>query len=44
MENMSFFFDVKCFFGTFLKVLRADGIVEGKVEKQQESRKETVNQ
>lgn len=44
MENISFLFDVKCFFGTFLKVLKADGIVEGKVEKQQESRKETVNQ
>lgn len=29
IEKMSFLFDCKCFFGTFLKVLRGDGIVEG---------------
>lgn len=28
-EKQSFLFDCKCFFGTFLKVLRADGVVEG---------------
>ena len=29
VKNLSFRFDLKCFFGTFLKVLRSDGVVEG---------------
>ena len=29
VEHMSFLFDCKCFFGTFLAVLRHDGVVEG---------------
>lgn len=29
VEKMSFLFDCKCFFGTFLAVLRHDGVVEG---------------
>ena len=29
VEKMSFLFDCKCFFGTFLRVLRHDGVVEG---------------
>ena len=29
VERMSFLFDCKCFFGTFLAVLRHDGVVEG---------------
>lgn len=29
-ENLSLFFDIKCFFRTFKKVATADGIVEGK--------------
>lgn len=29
VENMSFLFDVKCFFGTIFSVLRSDGVVEG---------------
>ena len=29
VQNISFLFDCKCFFGTFLKVLRHDGVVEG---------------
>lgn len=29
VRRMSFGFDVKCFFGTFSSVLRADGVVEG---------------
>ncbi len=36
IDKMSFLFDCKCFFGTFLKVLKGDGIVEGV---QTESRK-----
>lgn len=29
VEKQSFFFDCKCFFATFLSVLRHDGVVEG---------------
>lgn len=29
IDNMSFLLDLKCFFGTFLSVLRSDGVVEG---------------
>ncbi|MCI5898836.1 MAG: sugar transferase [Hominisplanchenecus sp.] len=29
VENLSFEFDVKCFFGTIFSVLRSDGVVEG---------------
>lgn len=29
VEKMSFFFDIKCFFGTVISVLRSDGVVEG---------------
>ena len=29
VENMSFLFDCKCFFGTITSVLKSDGVVEG---------------
>lgn len=29
VENMSFGFDIKCFFGTVVSVLKSDGVVEG---------------
>lgn len=29
VEHMSFLMDVKCFFGTFVSVLKSDGVVEG---------------
>ena len=29
IENMSFLFDCKCFFGTIASVLKSDGVVEG---------------
>ncbi len=32
VQKLSFLFDCKCFFGTFLKVLRREGIVEGASE------------
>lgn len=32
VRKMSFLFDCKCFFGTFLCVLRSEGIVEGKTD------------
>lgn len=30
VQKLSFMFDMKCFFGTFSKVLTSDGVVEGK--------------
>ncbi len=32
IEKLSFSFDCKCFFGTFVKVIRHDGVVEGTKE------------
>ena len=29
VEKMSFLFDIKCFFGTIVSVLKSDGVVEG---------------
>ncbi len=29
IEKMSFLFDLKCFFGTFISVFKGDGVVEG---------------
>lgn len=29
VQNVGFLFDCKCFFGTFIRVLRHDGVVEG---------------
>ena len=29
MQNISFLFDCKCFFGTIISVLKSDGVVEG---------------
>ena len=29
IQNMGFGFDIKCFFGTFLSILKSDGVVEG---------------
>lgn len=40
VENMSFLFDLKCFFGTIISVLRSDGVVEGGVGVVQKARKE----
>ena len=40
-----FAMDVKCFFGTFLSVLRSDGVVEGgtgEMKKREEEKKEVV--
>ena len=36
VEKMSFWFDVKCFFGTIGKVLKSDGVVEGTSEREKE--------
>lgn len=32
VKNISFLFDVKCFFKTIINVLRRDGVVEGKIK------------
>lgn len=40
VEKISFFFDIKCFFLTFLSVLKSDGVVEGgtgEIERQKEN-------
>jgi len=41
VKNCSLGFDIKCFFMTFIKVLRSDGVVEGKVESAVEAEKQT---
>lgn len=38
VEKISFLFDCKCFFGTILKVLKREGVVEGKAETKQEEK------
>lgn len=40
VERMSFWFDTKCFFGTILKVLKSDGVVEGGTSKLGNSKSE----
>ena len=37
VERMSFWFDVKCFFGTIGKVLKHDGVVEGGTNRREET-------
>lgn len=37
VENISFLFDIKCFFGTILSVVKRDGVVEGGVVKKEVS-------
>ncbi|GAA0606354.1 sugar transferase [Virgibacillus siamensis] len=47
VQNMSFLFDVKCFFGTFVSVIKSDGVVEGGTgvtdREKVTSKKETVS-
>lgn len=47
VERMNFFFDVKCFIGTFISVAKSDGVVEGgtgtKAKEEIASNKETVS-
>ncbi|MBQ9860450.1 MAG: sugar transferase [Clostridia bacterium] len=46
VQNMSFLFDCKCFFGTITSVLKSDGVVEGGTGemKRQAEEKEAINQ
>jgi O-antigen biosynthesis protein WbqP len=44
VEKMSFAFDCKCFFGTFLSVLRSEGVVEGGTGELKREEKEASNE
>lgn len=35
VEHFGFWMDVRCFFGTITSVLKADGVVEGRIKKQE---------
>ena len=37
VEKQSFIFDLRCFFGTIFRVVRSDGIVEGKIKKEEKN-------
>ena len=39
VEKIGFLMDMRCFFGTFLSVLRSDGVVEGGTGKLKEEPK-----
>lgn len=42
-EKLSFLFDCRCFFGTFLKVLRHEGVVEGGTGEMEKTAKEKAS-
>ena len=42
VESVSFLFDCKCFFGTIIKVLRHDGVVEGGTGAMEKPEEETA--
>ncbi|MFC5711451.1 sugar transferase [Thalassorhabdus alkalitolerans] len=45
IEKFSLWMDIRCFFGTFISVVKSDGVVEGKREstnQEQKSKKESV--
>ncbi len=43
VEKMSLFFDIKCFFGTIVSVLKHDGVVEGgEAKKEAQEEKEEI--
>jgi O-antigen biosynthesis protein WbqP len=46
VERISFWMDVKCFFGTIISVLKSDGVVEGgtSVKKEVASSKESISE
>lgn len=37
VKKQSFIFDLKCFFGTIFSVVKSDGIVEGKIKKEEKN-------
>ena len=42
-KNLSFLLDIKIFFKTIIKVFKSDGVVEGKVEKEENNSEENFN-
>ena len=42
-KNISFLLDIKIFFKTIIKVFKSDGVVEGKVEKEENNSEENFN-
>ena len=40
VQNLSFLFDCKCFFGTIVSVLKSDGVVEGGTGQMEKEKKE----
>lgn len=40
VKKMGVFMDIKCFFGTFISVVKSDGVVEGYTEKEKEENQE----
>ncbi|MBR4099796.1 MAG: sugar transferase [Clostridia bacterium] len=42
LENLSFGFDIKCFFATIFSVLKSDGVVEGGIVESKEKEKAEV--
>ncbi len=43
VQKMGFFFDCKCFFGTFISVLKSDGVVEGGTGELNKEKKEDAS-
>lgn len=43
VENISFWFDLKCFFGTITSVLKHDGVVEGGTGTLESEKQTTIN-
>lgn len=41
VQNLSFLFDCKCFFGTIASVLKSDGVVEGGTGQMEKEKKDT---
>lgn len=42
VENLSFRFDCKCFFGTVKAVLKSEGVVEGAIKKEEDDKERTA--
>lgn len=42
-KNLSFLLDVKIFLKTIIKVFESDGVVEGKIEKEEKNSEENFN-
>lgn len=43
VQKISLFFDIRCFFGTFISVLKSDGVVEGRTGSKQQKKTSKEN-